>query len=461
MTSTVTRKTGHAPARTVLLLGNYRPAIAIARALAKEGIRVIVGGEGEPLGAHCSRYVDEIWDHPKLADDEMCFLDALMDLLSARPDIEAVLPVTEEFALFLAAHEEQVKSRVRLASPRRATIEVFNDKLAALTLAQEQGVPTLPFAHVNSYGSLLDEARTIGFPLTVRGIGATARIAGRKALICEDMAALKNALPTWPEDHSSLLLQRFAHGTRRNIYFASQQGRLIGVCQTQILRTNAPDGTGLAVDGATEQPDGDLVADTEKLVAATNYTGIGLAQFIVDPARHERCFLELNPRVSGSHAVAERAGLPLSLLAVELSQGERDDTRPAHSEASYAARTGLRYAWTDGDLLAAKYAVLDGTISPRKAALWVWKAVRSAFAADIQMVWSWRDPGPTLISLLLLLPRCRSLRRALRAWFERRRTLSGSTYGVPASPSDPVSDSKSNSRALSQSSALTVERSVS
>lgn len=419
------KKTKQSTARrtgTILLLGNYRATIAVAGALKHAGYRVIAGLEGEPLGVECSRFVDAFWDHPKLTENSTGFLQALDDFLLAQADIVAVLPVTEEFALFLAEHEKVVKRHTVLASPSKRVIEMFTDKLAALSLARDHKVPTLPFARVADHASLLDEARKIGFPLTVRGLGATARLHGLKALIVNDMPALKAALPEWPSGHDGLLLQRYATGERRNVYFAAHNGRILGVAQSRITRTNAPDGTGLAVDGVTEHPDTLLESDTAKLLAATGYTGIGLAQFIVDSETGQRCFLELNPRVSGSHCVAERAGLPLSRMAIDLAKGEA--SRHAGSGTNpVVGQAGLRYAWTDGDLLAAKQALIRGDITLAEAASWTMQSLHTAIVADFQMVWNRRDPGPAIMSLLLVLPLCGRIRAALTHLCTRGRTI--------------------------------------
>ena len=102
---------------TVLLLGNYRPAVAAARALVGAGYRIILGLEGEELDAELSGYVADSWDHPQLRSASEAFDEALTDLIEERDDIVAVLPVAEEFVLYLAANEKAIKARTALASP--------------------------------------------------------------------------------------------------------------------------------------------------------------------------------------------------------------------------------------------------------------------------------------------------------------------------------------------------------
>lgn len=391
--------------QTILLLGNYRPAIALARALAADGYRIMLGLEGEEPSAERSRFVNETWDHPLLSTCKATFLEALVELLDQRSDICAVIPVAEEFVLFLATHEKRIKAKTLLASPRQDIIEIFHDKQIALDFAKKTGVAMLPYKIVSDYKSLKEATQQIGFPITIRAFGATARIGQKKALILENPESLRKALPTWPDGHDRLLLQRFAQGRRHNIYFAAERGELCGMVESRIFRTDHPDGTGLAVDGETVPLSDRLVDETRKLVSATNYSGIGLTQFIVDPRNGAHCFLELNARVSGSHNVPELAGLPLSKLAIELAEREQLNPATKSEFPVFAIRTGLRYAWTDGDLWAAKLALLRGDISFINVVIWTLKALGLSVRADIHMVWSWRDPMPALISLNRLLPR--------------------------------------------------------
>ena len=84
-------------AASVLLLGNYRPAMVFARALCESGCRVVLGSEGESHGCRFSRFVHETWDHPELSDHDPSFANALRAFLRQRRDITAVVPITEEF----------------------------------------------------------------------------------------------------------------------------------------------------------------------------------------------------------------------------------------------------------------------------------------------------------------------------------------------------------------------------
>ena len=408
--------------RSILLLGNYRPAVVIARALAARGYNIILGLEGEPHGCEHSRFVHETWDHPHLETDRHRFLPALRRYVGERGDVGAVLPVTEEFVNLFAGTSEPIADDVVLASPDAKIVDVFASKPATLELAQRCAVPTNSFCQVHNHRELIDEAKRICFPITIRPLGTTARLLEEKALIINSAEDLLVALPDWPMGHRTLLLQRFANGIRHNLYFASLDGQIIASCESRILRTNRPDGTGLAVDGETVPVSPVLFRDTQALIEDTGYTGIGLAQFIVDAETGERCFLELNPRVSGSHAVPEYAGIPLSALAIDLAlvaQASRQsklksnilkiliDNKSQPDDLTHYHRTYklIRYVWTSGDLASSKLALTNGEIGYSGLVSRIWGALRSAARADVHMIWTPSDPLPAIRALTVLLPR--------------------------------------------------------
>jgi len=194
-------------------------------------------------------------------------------------------------------------------------------------------------------------------------------------------------------------LQRFVAGRRHNHYFAARRGRILRLAETRILRTNRPDGTGLAVEGVSVAPDAERVAHLEALLGAVDYTGIGCAQYLVDAAGRTTAFLENNPRVAGSHAVPEGLGLELSRLAIDLATGRADDA-PIR-----IAPAGVRYAWTYGDLRELLHTVAGRQMGPGAAVRWGAAAALALIRARVHMTWSWRDPVPTLAQMGRLVKR--------------------------------------------------------
>ena len=355
--------------------------------------------------------MSEVWDNPALGKDENSFLIGLEEFLANRRDISVVLPIAEEFVNFFATKRWSPHPRTVLASPNHTVVQKFTDKVEALRLANRLHVPTVPFERVENRRELLDAAVSIGFPITVRPLGTTARIGLAKALIADGAEQLAVLLPEWPADKKYLLLQRYAEGPRHNIFFAAAAGKLLAVAEGLIRRTNYPHGTGLAVSGETVPLTQKLVGDTERLVADCGYTGIGLAQFIFNSETGERCFLELNPRVSGSHAVPERSGVPLTAMAVALALGE-----PVPVPEPYLqGRTGIRYTWTTGEIIGLKASLRSGETGLGPTLVTAAAALRDALFADADMIWSWDDPKPGLRAFWHLVPRpSRRGRRARR-----------------------------------------------
>jgi carbamoyl-phosphate synthase L subunit-like protein len=241
-------------------------------------------------------------------------------------------------------------------------------------------------------------------PLRRRRLSAgapPAGLAGRKALVVDGPEALRRLLPGWPPGQRALLAQRQVSGRRHNVYFAARAGRVVRRVEAVIERTDAPDGTGLAVAGRTIFPSADLTRYSDALVARLQYTGVGCAQFLVDGG--EAHFLEINPRIAGNHAVAEAAGLELGPLAIALAA---PDPPPV---PFVAGRTELVYAWTYGDVHGLKAALGGGAIGPREGCRWALAIVASLLRARVHMTWSWTDPVPTLALFLRRAPGIRRL----------------------------------------------------
>ena len=401
----------------ILLLGNYRPAVVLARRLRAQGFTVIAGLEGCQPIVEVSRYVDELWDHPSLAAGHRTFFGALDVLLSERPDIAWVFPVAEEFVRLFAEHRPKLPDPVQLASVAADLAEMCLDKPAMMELSRSCGVPIAPFAHVRTLDALFREAQVIGFPLVIRPERSTDRLGGLKALTVTSIDEMKLAFAAWPQADDArqpgLIIQRKAEGLRHNIYFTARSGVLHDVLHSIIARTDRPDGSGLAVDGEIVQADPALVGHVARLIERLDYDGIGCAQFLVDEASGAICFLEINARITGSHAVPDHCDMQLEAFLMKATEhaGRDKGTVPVDR-----GRAGLRYAWLAGDLEGWKASVRRGDLSVGAALAWLGSIARTALCADMDMALSWRDPLPGIATLLDIIPGIGHLTRSRRLW---------------------------------------------
>ena len=372
--------------RTVLLLGNYRPTVAVARRMKLLGYRVMVTRDHGGLAA-VSRSVAEVWDAP-LTAKEPGFFECLADFLAARPDIGIVVPVEESYVLGLARNRAKLPPDRVYGTPADSIVTTCLDKVAMLQVAERAGVPSAAAEVVKTLPQIFEAAARIGYPLIVRPLSSLQPIAGRKALIAQEAGVLHEALTRWPEGHEQLIVQRFIRGPRFNVDFAAQGGRVIRAVATRILRTDAHDGTGIDVCGRTLPMPEDLRDFTARMVAALDYSGVGLIQFMVDRERGEISFLELNPRFNGNTAVPDRAGLELCRLAIDLA------VDPQRDERHFEAPGGLRHSWFYGDVQGIRKSLGHGMLGRAEVPGALWRAALDALTSDYHVIWNWRDPRP-------------------------------------------------------------------
>lgn len=234
----------------------------------------------------------------------------------------------------------------------------------------------------------------MGYPVVVKHRDSSMYIRGRKALILNTPESLDSFLVGCLHEakYDSLLLQKFAYGSRHNCHFGAAAGTLVAYFEQAVLRTDELDGTGIGIEGISVPPSPLLRAYCAQLLAALAYNGIGCIQFLVDETRGTVAFLELNPRMDSTAALPYRLHYDLPRLAVELAC-DREQCAAAPLTAPY--RSGVRYHWLYGDLLAWQQAWRQRQRSPGQLLAW---AARSLFAAlsSYHLTWELRDPQPTL-----------------------------------------------------------------
>ncbi|WP_137390658.1 hypothetical protein [Rhodoligotrophos defluvii] len=385
--------------RGVLILGNHRPALTAARALHRQGYRVVLSASSKAPFAEYSRAVDELWYGPEPAACD--FATQLAAYSQRTPDLIAVLPVNEPMLEALVADRDVLArlamAGVRAVMPKPELVALCHDKIAMLELVRGLGLGCPPFAVAETPPALNAAAASTGFPLVIRPLRPGTRIGELKAVTVASEEALKRLPAKDIADAGPLLLQRFFEGGRYNVCFAARNGEIIDSLHIHNTRTDRADGTGLAVEGVTIAPVPELAEDTAEIVRSLKYTGVGCAQYLFDEASRARCFLEINPRFDADYSVVEAAGLPLTALAMRLAgavpgeDGQQSGPKPKRC---------LRFVWTYGDLAGLWFSLRGGLVGAGGAIRWLCNAMVAAFRADVHVTWDWRDPKPTIMAYL-------------------------------------------------------------
>jgi predicted ATP-grasp superfamily ATP-dependent carboligase len=390
------------PHEQILVLGAYRPAVGVVRALARKGMRVVVGTEPTfrhiegTGGAEFSRHAAALWRHPPMAQDGgRAFIDALVDESGTWPRPVFLLPMDETALVLLARERARLPAKASLVAPSFRVIETCLDKERSLTAAEAAGLAVPCWTVVRQYSELLQAVGDTAVPMVVKPLWPATSISGiGKALLCDDAGDLARQLPGWPVGHDRLLVQRRALGTRRDLLFAARDGELVEVVEVHTTRTHRNDEAGLAVAGRIDPVGPGRRDQLARIVAHLGYHGIGCCQFIASPGDPGGAFIELNPRFDANYVIVEQVGVDLAYLAIKLTTDRETEYVPAPSTPS----CGQSYVWTFGELSGLLYSVLIGRVrieqAPARLTGIAWRAMR----AEAHVTWAWRDPLPALVT---------------------------------------------------------------
>jgi 3-methylcrotonyl-CoA carboxylase alpha subunit len=236
---------------------------------------------------------------------------------------------------FLSEHAEFAQACAEAGlifiGPPPAAMRLLGNKIAALRLAGELGMPTLPgyYDDDQSMARLAVEADHIGFPLLIKaaagGGGRGMRVVYERAALTPSIEAARREAAAAFGD-GAVFLERYISAPRHVEVqvLADLQGTVLALgdrdCTVQrrhqkvVEEAPAPaldDGIRAAMHEASR-----------RLAGAAGYTSAGTIEFLVDGSQFY--FLEMNTRLQVEHPVTEQtAGVDIVELQIRIAAGER------------------------------------------------------------------------------------------------------------------------------------------
>ena len=214
--------------------------------------------------------------------------------------------------------------------PTSDQLATAGDKLAARAMAADVRVPLAPGGDVQSRDAVHELARRIGTPLLVKAAGGGG---GRGMKLVERIENLDAALELAAAEAGAafgdarVYLERFVararhvevqvlgDGAGNVVHLGERDCSVQRRYQKIVEETPAP---GLAPELRSQ-----LHSAAMRFAARLRYRGAGTAEFLVDAARGEYYFLEMNARIQVEHPVTEAVcGVDIVAAQIAIASGE-------------------------------------------------------------------------------------------------------------------------------------------
>jgi predicted ATP-grasp superfamily ATP-dependent carboligase len=380
----------------ILILGNHRNALAVARSLGDQHHIILAPASGVGRVERC-RFVAEILSLPEASDQD--FAVELEAALQGMSDPPLLFPMGDNELFGLLRVPSILNATVKAVMPNPEVVAKCLEKSAILDLANTLKIPQAIYRKVHRLAGIQEAVREIGCPCIIKSDHQLSLAFGKKAYRVDDPDKLTSLISRQSEPKHGLIVQALASGLRHNVYFAADSGHLAGAMQAKVLRTDMFDGSGFTVESQSIRLRDDLKNYTERLIESLGFHGIGNTQFLVDQQSGAISFLEISPRMGAAFAVTVPCGFDFARAGLNLAIG--DPLPPEYLPANYPE--GKRLVWSFGDVSGLTRATRAKEISITEAFGWLWRAIQAALTADIHTTWSWRDPKPAIANMFTLL----------------------------------------------------------
>jgi protein-tyrosine-phosphatase/predicted ATP-grasp superfamily ATP-dependent carboligase len=308
-TTAAQRKAVHTPATNrVLVMGNDCGSfLGVVRSLGRRGVEVHGAHWNIDVPAYSSRYLAA--RHrlavPGATDD---WADDLSRLIE-RHSFDVVLPTNEQTVRLLQrsawrADWEGVVHRIGAAA-----FETTFDKIESARLAESLSINVPRWRAVGSWEEAAAFAEEVGYPMILKPASSYAEdnlFDRRNVTTIASAEEMRRYAADYVFGVEPRLAQEYFRGEGVGLELLAEDGRVLTAFQHR--RLHQPRGGGGSSYRESERPQAELAEAAVRIVAALNYTGVMMVEFLRNPADADWRFVEINARFWGSLPLALAAG---------------------------------------------------------------------------------------------------------------------------------------------------------
>ena len=308
-------------------------AVAIIRSLGRRGWHVIAADSTPRSPGMCSRYAAGKLVYPAPDKNPHEFVEAM--LATARShEVDLIVPVTDATILPLSAARNQFEPDCKLAIPPAGALDIVNDKLRTIELAQRLGVPAPRTVLARTAAEAVEHASQFSWPVVLKPQASSQyyddRVDKFEVSYAHNLDDLARKMGEF-EGRSVVLMQEYFGGVGMGVELLMHRGRPVAAFQHQRLR-EIPLTGGASAFRKSVALDPVLYDHAVRLLGALDWTGLAMVEFKVadDGAR----LMEINGQVWGSLPLAVQSGIdfPAALVELWLSDGHPNDANHRRSQ---------------------------------------------------------------------------------------------------------------------------------
>lgn len=330
-------------ARALVLDGEERASLAIARSLTNAGFRVSVAARGRWAPAACTKGVEAVLMKYRALREPLEYADEVARVARTR-EITVVLPVTDASLEALLEHRELFAQGITIPAAPLPVYRAASDKLLVHRVACELGIGIDETEIVERSGDPAPSSLSL-YPGVVKPhrsvVGGANRLKTSVRLVA-DRNECAAALAALPRDAFPVLVQRRVRGPGEGFFTARWRGVTLARFAHRRLREKPPSG-GVSVFRESISLDPALERACEALLDRLGWDGVAMVELKRDLDRGGWRVMEINGRFWGSLQLAVDAGVDFPVLLVRAVLGEKAASPPVWRE-------GVRLRWEWGDM---------------------------------------------------------------------------------------------------------------
>lgn len=228
-----------------------------------------------------------------------------------------------------ALAEACAKEGLIFVGPSPDNLDAVGDKLTARGHAADAGVPLVPGGTVETTQEALTLAQTVGFPLLIKAVSGGGGRGMKRVDRIEDLPALLDLATSEAAaafGDGRVYLERYVTvGRHVEVQIIADGSTILhaGERDCSVQRRYQKVVEEAPAPGLSDKFRAAILQSACDFAAHIGYRSLGTVEFLVDVAREEFYFLEMNARVQVEHPVTEAiTGLDLIALQIAIAEGQ-------------------------------------------------------------------------------------------------------------------------------------------